>query len=63
MDDVGWFADIDPDQEATGSSYYWQPNIQVDGACFGLSIWFDSEEECKRFINLEIIDIGMLDNS
>lgn len=50
----GWFADL-ADEEDRVAAYPWQPFLQTEGGCFPLPVWFKTQEDCQKFIALEVI--------
>lgn len=58
MSDMGWFADLAPDDEEVVRGM-WQPCIASrTGIHASLDIWFRTEQECEAFIRDEILRIG-----
>ena len=55
---AGWFADRDMDREG-GRVRGWQPCLETgQGLIPNFEVWFDSEEECERFIREVILPVS-----
>lgn len=55
----GWYADeSDPDE--SGRGLIWQPHLRTGDGVDVLDHWFDTEEECTRYIRERVLGRGML---
>lgn len=62
---TGWWAERpdDGDHEVATPEYPWVPTLQTDGSCLSLPVAFATEEQCVHWIEDNVLDVGLLDDT